>query len=362
MIAFFCKFLYNMGMAKTYYDDRNIKNIKKIERLLGDLPSFVEDYFLGIENQTSTLTRLNYAYDLRIYFDYLTKKIFRGKQIRELTLHDLESVSGVDIERFLNYLNHYEFGENYMTCNERAKARKLSTVRAMYKYFFSKDFISVDNAAKVSMPKLHEKEIIRLETNEIAALLNCADSGEGMNNHQRAFHEKTKLRDVAILTLFLGTGIRISELVGLNDEDVDFSTDSFKVIRKGGNQAILYFSEEVAVALKSYIAQKKQDKEIPQGEHALFLSLKMQRISVRAVENLVKKYSRIVTPLKKISPHKLRSTYGTQLYRETQDIYVVADVLGHKDVNTTKKHYAAISEDIRRSVAGKVKLRDTEKK
>ena len=87
----------------------------------------------------------------------------------------------------------------------------------------------------------------------------------------------------------------------------------------------------------------------------------MKRISIRAVENLVQKYSKIVTPLKKISPHKLRSTYGTQLYRETQDIYVVADVLGHKDVNTTKKHYAAISEDIRRSVAGKVKLRDDHK-
>ena len=80
------------------------------------------------------------------------------------------------------------------------------------------------------------------------------------------------------------------------------------------------------------------------------------------MEDLVKKYSRIVSPLKKISPHKLRSTYGTQLYRETKDIYVVADVLGHKDVNTTRKHYAAISEDIRRNVADKVRLREPKKK
>ena len=92
-------------------------------------------------------------------------------------------------------------------------------------------------------------------------------------------------------------------------------------------------------------------------ETALFLSLQKKRISVRAVEKLVKKYSECSTPLKKITPHKLRSTYGTALYEQTGDIYVVAEVLGHKDVNTTKKHYASISDNIKRSVANKVKLR-----
>jgi site-specific recombinase XerD len=123
---------------------------------------------------------------------------------------------------------------------------------------------------------------------------------------------------------------------------------------------ILYFSEEVAIALKAYIEEKAGDPKIPQGENAFFLSLQYKRMTVRAVEMLVKKYARIVTPLKKITPHKLRSTYGTMLYRETGDIYIVADVLGHKDVNTTKKHYAAISEDSRKKVAGKVKLRKDE--
>ena len=343
---------------QNYYRARNLRNLQKIEQLLRELPPFVEEYFVGIENQTSTLTRLNYAYDLRIFFDYLLKNRYEGKDMQDLTLRDLENVSGTQIEKFVSYLNYYEYQGNYNSCSERAKARKLSTIRAMYKYFFTKDKISVDNAAKVSMPKLHDKEIIRLEVNEVSELLDAVDEGTGLSNHQRAFHNKTKIRDAAILTLFLGTGIRISELVGLNDEDIDFSTYSFKVTRKGGNQSILYFSEEVAIALERYIDQKKADKEIPGDEHALFLSLKMKRISVRAVEDLVKKYSRIVTPLKHISPHKLRSTYGTQLYRETRDIYVVADVLGHKDVNTTKKHYAAISEDLRRSVAEKVKLRD----
>ena len=93
-------------------------------------------------------------------------------------------------------------------------------------------------------------------------------------------------------------------------------------------------------------------------ENALFLSLQNRRITVRAVENLVKKYSKLVTNLKNITPHKLRSTYGTSLYRETGDIYLVADVLGHKDVNTTRKHYAAIEDDRRRKAAKYVHLRE----
>ena len=160
-----------------------------------------------------------------------------------------------------------------------------------------------------------------------------------------------------MLTLFLGTGIRVSECVGLNVEDIDFDNNAFKITRKGGNQVILYFGEEVKEALLKWLEVRNQ-KKLPENEKALFVSLQNRRITVRAVENLVKKYSRAVTPLKKISPHKLRSTYGTNLYRETGDIYIVADVLGHKDVNTTRKHYAAISEDKRRSVADIVKLRN----
>ena len=92
-------------------------------------------------------------------------------------------------------------------------------------------------------------------------------------------------------------------------------------------------------------------------EEALFLSLQKKRITVRAVQNLVKKYASKVTTLKKITPHKLRSTYGTSLYKETGDIYLVADVLGHKDVNTTRKHYAAQADERRRMAAKAVHLR-----
>ena len=349
---------YNKDMKKdNYYVKRNIQDLDKIAELLEELPSFCEDYFIGIESRTSCQTRLKYAYDLRIFFDFLCKKRYKNFTITELSLEHLEAVTHNDVELFVSYLSHYRFNDKYLSCDERAKSRKLSAVRALFKYFFNKGLISVNNAAKVPTPKLHDKEIIRLDAEEVSDLINVAESGNGLSRHAVGYHNKTKIRDTAILTLFLGTGIRISELVGLDNESFDFNENSFLVTRKGGNQAILFFSNEVKYALQEYIAEKSNDAKVPETEHAFFLSMQYRRINVRTVELLVKKYSKIISPLKKITPHKLRSTYGTRLYNETGDIYIVADVLGHRDVNTTKRHYAAITEENRRKVANAVKLR-----
>ena len=163
---------------------------------------------------------------------------------------------------------------------------------------------------------------------------------------------------MALLMLLLGTGIRVSECVGLDLNDVDFKNNGIKIHRKGGAEVMVYFSQEVRDSLDEYLEERQLVTPKAGHENALFLSLQNRRITVRAVENLVKKYASLVTNVKNITPHKLRSTYGTNLYRETGDIYLVADVLGHKDVNTTRKHYAAIEDDRRREAAQYVKLRE----
>ena len=347
-------------MKDDYFENRNEICRSTVEEILTELPPYAADYFIGIENNTAALTRKNYAYDLRIFFDFLSKKIFRKKDPRDITLGDLESLRADDIERFTSYLSSYDFRGKHFNCKESAKARKLAAVRSFYKYFFRRDRIDCDVASKVPMPKLHEKEIIRLERNEMLDLLDVVETGEGLSLKQRALHEKTKVRDVAIVTLFLGTGIRISELVSINVDDLDFNVNGFRVTRKGGNRVILYFSDEVAEKLQDWISfRNAEENKLPKNESALFITDR-GRITVRAVENLVKKYALSAAPLKKITPHKLRSTFGTNLYRETGDIYVVADVLGHSDVNTTKRHYAAISDDIRRNAARNVRLKDEE--
>jgi len=349
-----------MQMSEIYYENQKIEITERIRALRKELPYFCSEFFVGIENTTTPLTRLNYAYDLRIFFDYLIKEVpnFAGKRPQQISLFDLDTITPTQIEMYLDYLTSYEFNGKAYHNNEKAKSRKLSTLRSFFKYFFKKEKLLSNVLTKVDLPKLHEKDIVRLEVDEVVNLLDMAETGYALTPTQQSFHEHTETRDFAILSLLLGTGIRVSECVGLDIDDIDFTINGFKVIRKGGNQVVLYFNDEVAKALKKYLVERCEIKGVPVEERALFLSLQKRRISTRAVQNLVQKYSKLVTPLKKISPHKLRSTYGTNLYHETKDIYVVADVLGHKDINTTKKHYAAMTDDVRRAAARKVKLRE----
>lgn len=344
---------------QTYYNEQKILNTNKLRKILKDFPDFALDFFTGIENNTSSLTRLNYAYDLRTFFNWAVNEtnLFRGKSVYDLEVSDLEKFHTTHFERYMSYLTSYtdENGET-ITNGERGKARKIAAVRSFFKYFFRREMISVDLASKIEMPKLHDKPIIRLEEDEVYKFLDTVETGYGLSGHEKGFHKHTKVRDIAIMTLLLGTGLRVSECVGLNLDDLDFKINALKVTRKGGNQVILYFSDEVKVALYDWLVERGKNPLLA-DEQALFTSLQNKRISTRAVEKLVKKYAEIVTPLKHITPHKLRSTYGTRLYQATQDIYIVADVLGHRDVNTTKKHYAAISDQIRREASNAVSLR-----
>lgn len=351
----------NNNLSGTNYHEEVAKNnILKLREVLAELPPFCKTYFRGIEEYTSSRTRLSYAYDIRLFFEFLHEKnaALKDKEIKDFPITVLDLVKREDIEEYLEFLSLYEHGEKEITNEERGKARKLSALRSFYKYFYTSEMIQTNPPSLVATPKIHEKAIIRLEPDEVAILLDMVEEGEKLTTQQLKYHNKTKLRDVALLTLLLGTGIRVSECVGLNIKDIDFKTNGIKVIRKGGKESIVYFGDEVYTALTDYLEIRKSIIPEPGAEDALFLSLQNKRLCVRSVEKLVKKYAANVTTLKKITPHKLRSTYGTSLYRETGDIYLVADVLGHKDVNTTRKHYAAIEDDRRRSAANVVKLRN----
>lgn len=345
---------------QNYHDEVNKQNIEKMREVLTELPKFCRQFFRGIENTTSTRTRLGYALDLRIFFEYIQEhnSAMRRVPIPEYPLSLLDQLTKEDIEEYLEYLELYYKDDKEYRNDERGKARKLASLRSFYHYYYTSELIEKDVASLVPMPKLHEKEIIRLDPDEVAALLDLVENGEDLTEAEQRYHRVTKVRDLALLTLLLGTGIRVSECVGLDIKDVDFKNGGIKIRRKGGYEAVVYFGPEVEDALLDYMDQRTHKIPAQGHEEALFLSMQNRRITVRAVEKLVKKYAAKVTSLKKITPHKLRSTYGTNLYRETGDIYLVADVLGHKDVNTTRKHYAAQQEENRRRAAMAVKLRE----
>lgn len=345
-----------------FYTQKKKNYTLKLRSLLSELPPFAEYYFRGKESQSSILTRYGYAVDLQGFFSFVTKELpaFRGRTVPSLTLDDISKISPLDIESYLSYVSLYERNNKERENNERAKARKLSAIRSFFKYYHKKGMLANNPAALVDAPKLHDKAIIRLEANEVADLLDIAEDGQGLTKRQLEYRKSTgmQLRDSAILTLFLGTGIRITELVGINMNEIDFPNNTFLVTRKGGGQEQLSFGPEVKAALWEYYQQRKGIIAASGHENALFLSSQKKRITPRAVEYLVEKYAKIASPLKKITPHKLRSTYGSMLYQESGDIYLVADVLGHKDVNTTRKHYAAQKEKEYRLASRYIKLRE----
>ena len=350
-----------MDKKVTFHEQTDIQNTLRLREVLSTLPPFCRDYFRAIDATTTTRTRISYAYDIRIFFQFLidSNPAFRDRSTRDFDVSVLDQVKALDIEEFQEYLKVYHTGDKLETNGERGVKRKLSALRSFYAYYFKREMIQTNPSVLVDVPKIHDKNIIRLDADEVASLLDYIEHcGDTLTGQKRVYYEKTKERDLAIITLLLGTGIRVSECVGLDVEDVDFKNNGIKVTRKGGNEMVVYFGEEVEKTLKKYLAVREGITPLAGHEHALFYSSQRRRIGVQAVENLVKKYARQITTTKKITPHKLRSTYGTALYQETGDIYLVADVLGHKDVNTTRKHYAAMDDARRRKAASAVKLRE----
>ena len=345
----------------TYREHTDTENLLKLRQVLSTLPAFCKDYFRAIDSTTTTKTRISYAYDIRIFFQFLLDEnpAFKNYAMTDFSVEILDQIKAVDLEEYMEYLKVYQNGDKTETNGERGLKRKISALRSFYAYYYKREMIHTNPTVLIDVPKIHDKSIIRLDTDEVALLLDYIEHcGDSLTGQKRVYYEKTKERDLAIVTLLLGTGIRVSECVGLDIEDVDFKNNGIKVTRKGGNEMVVYFGEEVEKALKRYLEIREGITPLAGHEHALFYSAQRKRMGVQAVENMVKKYSRQITTTKKITPHKLRSTYGTALYQETGDIYLVADVLGHKDVNTTKKHYAALDDARRRQAATAVRLRE----
>lgn len=355
-----------MNRKESYREKVDARRVLQIREIARELPQACGDFLRAIAVTTGTLTRLAYAIDMKTFFQFLhTERIsFARKEIALLDDQDLGQLTQADLTAYTEYLTYYlkaneenpEDARVFIN-HDLAIKRKLCSIRSLYDYLFKNQRIPSNVTELVPLPKIHEKPILRLTRPELEKMLSTAQDGAEMSKGQQRFQKITAKRDYAMLSLFLGTGIRVSECVGINLTDLDLENNAFLVTRKGGNQVVLYFPPEVAEALADYLDERKTIEALPGHEDALFLSLQKKRITQRAVELLVKKYAAIAAPLKpRISPHKLRSTYATNLYHETGDIYLVADVLGHTSVDTTRRHYADMTDARRRMAAEHVHL------
>lgn len=351
---------------ENYTEKLQETRMLKLQKIIKNLPSACKDYIRSISTTTSELTRIAYAMDYEIFFDFACKEIprFSQKKIYEFSDEDIASFTAKEFDIYIDYLKLYykdddiskDISKKYKN-KESGIMRKLSSLRSLFGYLFRMGRIPGNTAELVPLPKLPSKPILYMEDSEVETMMDIILNGTGLSDKQKDFNKINSIRDYAIVMLFLGTGMRISELIGINLDDLDLNINAVLITRKGGNSEILYFPDQVAKALSDYI-ELRSNLDIQDGhKNALFLSLQRKRISARAVQNLVKKYATLAAPLKKrLSPHKLRSTYATNLYQNTGDIYLVADALGHSDVNTTRKHYAAMSDEHRRQAAEFINL------
>ena len=289
--------------------------------------------YLTATRNLSTLTALGYARDLEVFCYFMTQTNPAVSSPESLTTDILDSLNMQDISEYLAFLKVYTRDGVQYSNEETGRARKLSALKSFWKWALGAGVLRNNPTALIPSPKSHKKEIVYLEKDEAQTVLHGAITGDSLTEGQRKASQNLALRDVAIIALLLGTGIRVSECVGIDMPNIDFKTDSVLIIRKGGNEERKYFNQAVKGHILDYIQNeriKPKDKADP-----LFVSREGTRLSVRSVERLIRKYSVSAVPGKKITPHRLRATYGTQLYRASRDIRLTADAMGHRNMNTT---------------------------
>ena len=333
------------------------------ESIEKELPKFLRGYFAYLKGNVLPMTRLAYLHDIKFFFNYLMEEtdLTRAKDLTQITAEDLNGVQAVDVNMFIDYCRKYKVETKnavYMYENaNKTLARKKSSVSVLFKYLYRDGLIEkniTDGFDPIRGPKPGEKEIKALQDDEVMIMLDAVTSGTGLTAHERSYWEKTRLRDKAILILFLTYGLRLSELQQLNVSSFNFSRGEFKIYRKRGKESIMPLNISATEVVRDYIDRERPHEEKIQDGHtdALFLSLQGRRMTERQIRDLVKKYTSIALNTSRkagYSPHKLRATAATSLIGRGNSIYDVAALLDHEQVTTTQL-YARQKANVKRDL------------
>lgn len=346
-----------MAQKSSYETQVDAKNLQKIKALLSELPLCVSDFVNARFTNMSTRTLLQYCYSLRKFFSWMRDAIphLRTVNIHDITLDDIANLTAKDLEEFMLYLQMDPAAPN----SRASVAQKLHAVSSLFGFLYRHGDIPADPSAKVERPKaVQDKRIIYLTDDECVELLNTIAYGsDNITPHQAAYLEATRCRDLAITTLLLNTGIRLSECVGLNIPDIDLKNQNMQVFRKGGKFQYIPLNDEVVEVLQDYIEKRKLIEACnQQSKDALFLSMSGGRMTGPTIENMIRKYVLLAGITKPITPHKLRKTFGTALYKKSRDVYMTANALGHENVATTTKHYVDDSAESLRKVINEMQI------
>lgn len=338
-------------MSKEYREQLLTDISLKADAVINTLPPFTKRYFYHLKDTNSSpRTILQYAYALRRFFIFLeTLPVMRDidfKTAKASEVMDLLTID--DIQEFSRSLDYYQRSCNGQTTTHvyspSGKAAIMCSIRSFYRYMFVIREISNNLSDIIDIPHIPAKKKNTLTREQIQRLMDAVMDHEGMDERTLAVRKKIEIRDLAIIMLLLGTGIRISELTGIDLKDVDIYNASILVTRKGGKEDYVYFSSDIEDVLLDYIDHYRESL-LPDSScsNALFISNHHKRLTVRSVQKMLKKYAEKADLNITVTPHTCRRTYGTFIYEETGDVYLTQQLLGHESVETTSKHYVVSS-------------------
>ena len=346
------------------------------EAIERELPSFLRSYFIYLKGNVLPMTRRAYLQDVRFFFEYLISQtdLTRAREPKDIKLSEIAKVRAVDVNLFIDYCRNYvkEDGDTayIIENNNKTLARKKSSVSVMFKALYRDELIPkniTDGFDPIKVPKPGEREIKALQDDEVMIMLDAVSTGNGLTDRERIYWEKTKLRDKAILVVFLTYGLRLSELQQLNVSSFNFHRGEFKIYRKRGKESVMPLNDSVTMVIHDYIDNERPQEGIPEGnEDALFLSLQKKRMTERQIRQLVKKYTSIGMHVSRdsgYSPHKLRATTATSLIGRGNSIFDVAALLDHEQVTTTQlyaQHKVNVRRDLVNDMEWEVERREGE--
>ncbi|WP_332628683.1 tyrosine recombinase XerS [Halalkalibacter flavus] len=341
---------------------------QKLNTLLDQLPWYVGEYISHKQRKLSAASLLNYAHDYKIFFNWLKNERLHTGEIKNVPLELLESLTTQQVEGFLGFLQ-YQLNNKEITVN-----RKLSALKSLFNYLQNiaetrelKPYLQRNVMAKIEFNEI--KESMETIANKMEGKILIGDEYEkfrqfiasdyGLLNKDNKklynFHLLNRERDTAIVSLILGSGLRLSEVVNLNIDDIDYSKYTARVIRKGNKEQFVFFSKLAMDDLQDYLQIREKRYKVDKSNKALFVAAPMgpkgkpRRLTARSIEKLIEKYAAAFGK-PSLSVHKLRHSFATRYHTEINDVPKLRRQLGHSSIQTTMIYTHINNDDLKQAV------------
>ena len=325
----------------NYKKQRDANNLQLAKNIQNNMPAIMVHYLRNRGTGLSSNTLLSYTNKLYIFSQFMCLELsrFYNTEPVELTLNDIASVSSDEIVSFIYWMRSerkVKQGDAITTLrpnSDKSINNYLSCINSFYARLVREKKLENNPVVSIDRPSILKSDIvIHLKEDEQKRFMNTVEFGTGLDTRPLKFHQKNKCRDTAICQLFLNTGIRVSELVGLDVADVDLNDCSIIVTRKRNKRQEVFFSDVTASYLQDYLSERSVIYKPSDEESALFLSRNGTRLGVRSIEKMVKRYIQVSNPAKEdVTPHKLRSTYAMRTLEKSNGNHeLVREGLGHE--------------------------------